>query len=61
MIHNDYTAIYLGNTLQKMKNEVQSMEKEMDCNTRAIEGLSSLLKAYQLNPLQGDPETIKEV
>jgi hypothetical protein len=57
---DEYSTIYLHNILIQLKENLKSCTHRIELALRGIEGSTNLLDIYIKNPLQGNPEDIKD-
>ena len=61
MASDEFSTVYLGNILTKLKKRRAQVESDFICNEKGLEGLAKLYETYQVNPLHGDPDQVREV
>jgi len=55
------TDVYLLNTLQKCLGDVDTLQKDVIGQNKAIDGLKNLKDAYEKDPKLGDPVEVWQV
>jgi hypothetical protein len=60
LVTDEYSKIYLGNLLEKLKKEYSLKSNEIAKQKKSIEEVNKLFETYKQNPLFGDYESVKE-
>ncbi|RKO83648.1 hypothetical protein BDK51DRAFT_34690 [Blyttiomyces helicus] len=60
MSTDEYSRIFLGNKLRKLRKRNDLVTHEIAAKTRAVDGVMVLFKAYSADRSQGDPDEVKE-
>ncbi|KAI9208006.1 uncharacterized protein BJ171DRAFT_472287 [Polychytrium aggregatum] len=60
MSTDDFSRIFLTNKLEKIRDALDLVSKDIEAKHKAIEGLQKLYDTYTANPRQGDPYKARE-
>ena len=60
VVVNDFTTVFLRNRVLKLRERYQDVLSKVDKSNKSLEGMNNLMKAYTSNPMQGDPDTVRE-
>eukprot|EP00842_Homolaphlyctis_polyrhiza_P006088 jgi/Hompol1/6480/HPOL_002678-RA len=57
---DEYSIVFLRNLLAKYRTQLSEIEQDITIKEKGVLGLQTLLKAYTVNPLQGDADDVRE-